>query len=50
VARQTSAPIGGPTTLIDPELYRNEEPDAPAHPPKPGAKRASRKNEEPVPR
>jgi NADH-quinone oxidoreductase subunit E len=42
VARQTSAPIGGPTTLTDPELYRNEEPE----PPKPDAKRASRKNEE----
>ncbi|MET0870591.1 MAG: NADH-quinone oxidoreductase subunit NuoE [Methyloceanibacter sp.] len=46
VARQTSAPIGGQTTLIDPELYRNEEPDGPAEPPTPGAKRASRKNEE----
>jgi NADH-quinone oxidoreductase subunit E len=49
VARQASAPIGGPTTLTDPELYRNEEADAPANPPKPGVKRASRKNE-PVPR
>jgi NADH-quinone oxidoreductase subunit E len=50
VARQTSAPIGGPTTLTDPELYRDEEPDDPAEPPKPGAKRASRKKEEPVSR
>jgi NADH-quinone oxidoreductase subunit E len=46
VARQTSAPIGGPTTLTDPELYRNEEPE----PPTPGAKRAPRKNEERAPR
>jgi NADH-quinone oxidoreductase subunit E len=50
VARQTSAPVGGPTTLIDPELYRNEEPDGPAEPPTPGPKRASRKKEEPVSR
>jgi NADH-quinone oxidoreductase subunit E len=50
VARQTSAPIGGPTTLTDPELYRDEEPDGPAEPPKPGPKRASRKKEEPVSR
>ena len=50
IARQTSAPVGGPTTLIDPELYRNEEPDGPAEPPKPGPKRASRKKEEPVSR
>jgi NADH-quinone oxidoreductase subunit E len=50
VARQNSAPIGGPTTLTDPELYRNEEADAPANPPKPGVKRPSRKNGEPVPR
>jgi NADH-quinone oxidoreductase subunit E len=49
VARQASAPIGGPTTLTDPELYRNEEP-TPADAPKPGTKRASRKNEEPVSR
>jgi NADH-quinone oxidoreductase subunit E len=47
VARQTSAPIGGPTTLTDPELYRNEEPDSLADAPKPGAKRASRKTEAP---
>jgi NADH-quinone oxidoreductase subunit E len=46
VARQTSAPIGGPTTLTDPGLYRNEEPDGPAEPPTPGAKRALRKHEE----
>ena len=50
VARQASAPIGGPTTLTDPELYGNEEPDAAADPAKPGVKRASRKNEDPVPR
>jgi NADH-quinone oxidoreductase subunit E len=25
--RQASAPLGGPTTLTDPELYRNEEPE-----------------------
>lgn len=25
--RQASAPMGGPMTLTDPELYRNEEPD-----------------------
>ena len=25
--RQASAPIGGPNTLTDPELYRNELPD-----------------------
>ena len=25
--RQASAPLGGPNTLIDPELYRNELPD-----------------------
>ena len=50
VTRHTSAPVGGPTTLIDPELYRNEEPDGPAEPPKPGPKRASRKKEEPVSR
>jgi NADH-quinone oxidoreductase subunit E len=25
--RQTSAPLGGPTTLTDPELYKNELPD-----------------------
>ena len=25
--RQASAPLGGPTTLTDPELYHNEEPD-----------------------
>jgi NADH-quinone oxidoreductase subunit E len=50
VERQASAPIGGPTTLTDPELYRNEERDAPPNPRKPGMKRASRKNEEPVPR
>jgi NADH-quinone oxidoreductase subunit E len=46
VARAASAPIGGATTLTDPDLYRNEAPDGPAEPPTPGAKRASRKNEE----
>jgi NADH-quinone oxidoreductase subunit E len=50
VARQTSAPVGGPTTLTDPELYRNEEPDGAGDAPTPGAKRASRKKEEPVSR
>jgi NADH-quinone oxidoreductase subunit E len=25
--RQASAPLGGPTTLTDPELYPNEEPE-----------------------
>jgi NADH-quinone oxidoreductase subunit E len=48
--RQFSAPLGGPTTLTDPELYRDEEPDGLADPPKPGAKRMSRKNQEPRPR
>jgi NADH-quinone oxidoreductase subunit E len=32
--RQSSAPLGGPATLTDPELYRNEEADEPAHSPK----------------
>jgi NADH-quinone oxidoreductase subunit E len=50
VARQTSAPVGGPTTLTDPALYRNEEPDGAGDAPKPGPKRASRKKEEPVSR
>jgi len=45
--RQASAPIGGPTTLTNPELYRNEAPDEPV-PPKP--KRASRKSQRPEPR
>jgi NADH-quinone oxidoreductase subunit E len=45
--RQASAPIGGPTTLTDPELYRNEAPDKPV-PPKP--KRTSRKSQRPEPR
>lgn len=27
IGRQTSAPLGGPTTLIDPDLYRDELPD-----------------------
>ncbi|MGD9501468.1 MAG: NADH-quinone oxidoreductase subunit NuoE [Methyloceanibacter sp.] len=45
VDRHSSAPIGGPTTLTDPELYRNEEPDGEsADPPQAGAKRSSRKN------
>jgi len=30
--RQASAPMGGPMTLIDPELYRNEEPEDEAVP------------------
>jgi NADH-quinone oxidoreductase subunit E len=31
--RQASAPLGGPTTLLDPELYRNQKPaDAIAEP------------------
>ena len=30
--RQASAPMGGPMTLTDPELYRNEEPDDAAVP------------------
>jgi NADH-quinone oxidoreductase subunit E len=45
VARAASAPIGGATTLTDPDLYRNEAPDGLADPPKPGAKRASRNKE-----
>jgi NADH-quinone oxidoreductase subunit E len=34
--RNTSAPLGAPATLTDPELYRNEESDGPADPPKHG--------------
>jgi NADH-quinone oxidoreductase subunit E len=51
VDRHTSAPIGGPTTLTDPELYRDEEPDSEsAGPPQAGAKRLSRKNGKQAPR
>jgi len=31
--RQASAPLGGPITLLDPELYRHEEPDEKTHAP-----------------
>jgi len=34
--RQAAAPLGGPTTLTDLELYRNETPEEPADPPEPG--------------
>ena len=34
--RQASAPLGGPTTLTEPELYRNETAEEPADPPEPG--------------
>jgi NADH-quinone oxidoreductase subunit E len=48
--RQASAPLGGPITLTDPELYR-EEPGAPADPPKPSAlKQAPRTSRRPKPR
>ena len=48
--RQASAPLGGPITLTDPELYR-EEAGAPADPPKPGAlKQAPRTSRRPKPR
>jgi len=39
--RKSSAPIGGPATLTDPELYRNEEP---ADPPKPGTANRTKKS------
>ncbi len=45
--RQASAPMGGPNTLLDPELYRHELPDdAPPNyqpeptPPKPRSRKA----------
>ena len=49
--RQASAPLGGPITLTDPELYRHEETGEPADPPKRGAlKQAPRKSRRPGPR
>jgi NADH-quinone oxidoreductase subunit E len=45
--RQASAPLGGPTTLTDPELYRHEEADGP---PKSGAKSVPGKSPRPRPR
>jgi NADH-quinone oxidoreductase subunit E len=54
--RHASAPLGGPNTLIDPELYSKEEPDdampeparADASPKKPGA--AANQRERPAPK
>jgi NADH-quinone oxidoreductase subunit E len=48
--RQASAPLGGPTTLIDAELYRDEEADEPAGTPKSGAKSVPGKSPRPRPR
>jgi NADH-quinone oxidoreductase subunit E len=48
--RQASAPLGGPTTLTDPELY-SQEADEAAEPPKSDrTKPVSRKNARPRPR
>jgi len=41
--RQASAPLGGPTTLTDPELYRGEEADEPADSPKSARSKPTRK-------
>ncbi len=45
--RQASAPLGGPITLIDSELYRHEEAGEPAGPVKSGAKSGPRKSPRP---
>lgn len=46
--RQTSAPLGGPTTLTDPELYRDEErKDVPHHPKSGEPKPEPEKNRKP---
>jgi len=45
--RQASAPLGGPNTLIDPELYRHEEAEGAA---KPGVKSVPGKSPRPRPR
>jgi NADH-quinone oxidoreductase subunit E len=49
--RQASAPLGGPITLIDPALYRNETPEDTVEPPEARAPmRSPGKSRKPKPR